>query len=172
MHCKTITGYGGKYSICDNGTVIRNSSKYRRKTIVLKPKPGRYLRVALYSDGERKEVSIHRLVAEYFVPNPFNKPWVNHLDGNTHNNSFTNLEWCTPKENLMHSINVLGRDRNTDLQRKTAAIQGKNKRLLTLRQAGSIREDIKTHTRKELACKYKVSLSVIDRIVTNKTYCD
>lgn len=170
MRCEVIKGYDGKYSICDNGVVIRNPSKYRRKTIQLKPKPGRYLRVALYNEQGRKEVSIHRLVAEYFVSNPYSKPWVNHIDGNTFNNNFTNLEWCTPKENLMHSINVLGCDRNTNLQRKTASIQGRNKRILTLSQANEIRNAVKSNTRKELAIKYNVSLSVIDRIVTNKTY--
>lgn len=170
MRYRIIDGYNGKYTICDNGIVIRNSSKYRRKTIKLKPKAGRYLRVALYNDNLRKEVSIHRLVAEYFVSNPHDKPWVNHIDGNTHNNNFSNLEWCTPRENLMHSINVLGCDRNTELQRKIASEQGKKKRILTLMQANDIRIEVKSHTRKELASKYNVSLSVVDRIVTNKTY--
>lgn len=172
MRFEDIKRYGGKYSICDNGAVIRNPTKYRRKTIKMKPGRGRYLRVSLYDGQEYKCISVHRLVAEYFIPNPENKPHVNHIDGNTYNNHFTNLEWCTPRENLMHSINILGADRNSELQRRTAVIQGKNKRVLTMSQANAIRREVNTHTRKELASKYNVSLSTIDKMVTFKTYLD
>lgn len=59
-----------------------------------------YLRVDLYGKrGERKHLKVHRLVAEAFIPNTEKKPCVNHIDGNNKNNSISNLEWVTDKEN-------------------------------------------------------------------------
>ena len=107
----------------------------------------------MYNGDIRKEVSIHRLVALYFIPNPENKPWVNHIDGNTYNNDVSNLEWCTPTENEVHSIKVLGRDRNSRLQRQAASIQGKSKRSLTMKQATDIRFKANFQSRMSLACE-------------------
>lgn len=58
-------------------------------------------------DGKSKPFLVHRFVAEMFVPNPLNKPFVNHIDGDKKNNNVKNLEWVTESENSMHSIYVL-----------------------------------------------------------------
>ena len=66
-----------------------------------------YSRVMLYSNNIKKRFFRHRLVAEHFIPNPENKLFVNHKDGNKHNNSVHNLEWCTQSENEKHKFAVL-----------------------------------------------------------------
>jgi hypothetical protein len=74
-----------------------------------------YLRTSVYENGKHKNVSIHRLVAMAFVPNPENKPEVNHKDGDKTNNHADNLEWVTGVENKRHCREVLGKiNRNPD----------------------------------------------------------
>lgn len=68
-----------------------------------------YLFVCAKENGRRKNLLIHRLVAEAFIPNPENKPEVNHIDGNPHNNRVDNLEWVTSSENRKHAYWSLGR---------------------------------------------------------------
>lgn len=63
----------------------------------------RYKRIRLQNGIESISSSVHRLVATLFIPNPENKPIVNHKDGNSFNNNVTNLEWCTQKENCIHA---------------------------------------------------------------------
>lgn len=94
---KPINDY---YQISDSGNVHS-----LRRNIILKPsyhKNG-YLSVSLSSNKIVKRFYIHRLVAIAFIPNPENKPEVNHKDGNKHNNVYTNLEWATYNENAKHA---------------------------------------------------------------------
>ena len=63
-----------------------------------------YCHVGLTINGKGKSCRVHRLVAQAFIPNPDNKPYVNHIDGNRSNNHVENLEWCTPKENTQHAV--------------------------------------------------------------------
>lgn len=66
-----------------------------------------YFYVALCKNNKIKQTMVHRLVASAFVSNPDNKPDVNHIDGNKHNNVYTNLEWCTNLENMQHRVNKI-----------------------------------------------------------------
>lgn len=63
-----------------------------------------YLRVNFLKDGKLKHYLVHRLVATVFIPNPENKPQVNHIDGDKTNNQVENLEWNTYSENLKHAF--------------------------------------------------------------------
>lgn len=61
-----------------------------------------YPRVLITKNYKQQQYHVHRLVAKAFVPNPGNKPDVNHIDGNKRNNEAENLEWVTNQENVAH----------------------------------------------------------------------
>lgn len=65
-----------------------------------------YHRTNLSKNGNNRTVKVHRIVAQAFIPNPDNKPQVNHKDGNKQNNHIDNLEWCTQSENLKHAFRI------------------------------------------------------------------
>jgi hypothetical protein len=73
--------------------------KLRKK--VLTPISGKYTRMCI---GSSKYVYLHRVLAQCFIPNPENKPCINHIDFDRSNNSLDNLEWVTYKENSQHAI--------------------------------------------------------------------
>lgn len=112
---KDVVGYEGLYQVSNIGNV-RSLSRKRytggvlkervlRKRPAVTRKGNKYYRVALFKNGKRANLSIHRLVAEAFIQNTENKPYINHIDGNPSNNHVTNLEWCTAKENTIHAWN-------------------------------------------------------------------
>ena len=98
---KDIVGYEGKYQVTSWGRVYNVETE---KFINPEEHCKGYLRVDLFDRfGKRKHMKVHRLVAKAFIPNPDNKPQVNHKDGNNQNNSVTNLEWTTNRENAEHA---------------------------------------------------------------------
>lgn len=103
---RDIIGYEGKYQVSNLGNV--RSINYHREHIT-KPlafilDQDGYKQVKLCKDKKVYFKRVHRLVAEMFIPNPYNKEQVNHIDGNKGNNSILNLEWATPKENMQHAF--------------------------------------------------------------------
>ena len=66
-----------------------------------------YPRVHINVNGKNKNMTVHRLVAEAFIPNPENKPQINHIDGDKTNNNVKSLEWCTASENAKHREKVI-----------------------------------------------------------------
>lgn len=101
---RIINGFE-RYSVSCDGTVINNISG---TVLSQRESTNGYMRVNLRKGDEPYEKpktrAVHRLVAEAFIPAVPGKDYVNHIDGNKHNNNVNNLEWCTPSENISHAI--------------------------------------------------------------------
>ena len=100
---KDVIGFEEYYSITDDGKIF---SKRSNRYLKLNPKDNGYIYIELNVGGQPYYKRVHRLVAEAFIPNPENKPYVNHIDGNKSNNNVSNLEWVTDSENAKHCIKL------------------------------------------------------------------
>ena len=94
---KAVPGYEGLYEVSNKGNV-RNVR--RNKLLRLSKTKYGYIQVYLYKNGIKTGLTVHRLVAEAFLPNPNNLPQVNHKDEDKTNNNVDNLEWCDAKYNM------------------------------------------------------------------------
>jgi hypothetical protein len=115
MEIKLIEHTGNKYSVSNTGKIFSHVTKGGKIDLTqINERKAQisiwgYPVVDLLKHNKRVKYPIHRLVALAFIPNPLDKPCVNHLDGNKLNNHVDNLEWCTYSENEKHSHDVLGK---------------------------------------------------------------
>lgn len=94
----------------------------------------RYWRVGVQINNKQKHLTIHRLVAEAFIPNPNNLPQINHIDGNKNNNNVSNLEWCDNTYNQRHAY-------QNGLKDITKMSEHSSFRKLTIEQVKFIKEE-------------------------------
>lgn len=165
------------YSVCEKGIVYSKNYRGLGKIQNLRPAYDSkgYLRVGLIINGKLVTRKVHRLVAIAFIPNPDNKPFVNHKDGNKSNNRVDNLEWSTAKENTRHAIDngwfsFQDSEKSKNVNPKKGELNGQSK--LTEKQVLEIRAKFKPriYTREILALEYGVKASTIKDIVMRKSW--
>ena len=172
---KDIPGFDGGYQISNLGNVRSCLNCHRGKKFVYKPR-----RLSFTKDGYIKVrllyakrgidccYKVHRLVAEAFVSNPYNKETVNHIDGDKTNNSFDNLEWADRSEQLVHAY--------SHGLRKAKKGSENSQSKLTEEQVNEIRslyrKGSRVYSSVKLGKMFNVSHNAILSIVKNKTYVE
>lgn len=136
---KDIKDYEGIYQVSNLGRVkhleqTEYTYNYRTKTMVkrvrkerilsCKRKENKYITICLSKDGKHIAKTLHRIVAETFIPNPYNKEQVNHINGIKTDNRVENLEWCSASENVKHAFRT-GLKKVSDIQIKHMQRLGK-----------------------------------------------
>ena len=164
---KDIKGYEGRYQVSNTGLIkslqrhVENGSDKGMilPERILKPNiiVSGYHAVRLQKDGIGKQLYVHKLVADAFLNNDYASGYVvNHKDGNKGNNNVENLEYVSYSENNQHAWDN--------------GLRKSNKHRFTADEVIQIRIEAESMSRKELAIKYGVYKTVIDSILTYKTW--
>lgn len=177
---KDIIGFEGIYQISNFGRIkslerlvkcgILNSEFRIVKERILKPAINRngYYKVCLKHKFINKTLLVHRLIAQAFIPNPENKPTINHINGIKTDNRIVNLEWCTMKENNVHAFATgLKRAHNKSINVGAVNSNAKLKEadVLKIRQLLSDGETLGA-----IAEKYNVGFTAIHKIKIGQTW--
>lgn len=169
---KEISGYEGRYAVSTMGRVkgleqrINNAfaNNKLKKEVVLKPHFwGKYLRVNLYVDGEKRKYSVHKLVATAYIPRVEGKKFINHINANPLDNRVENLEWCTIQENIRHAfeLNLIPRGKGENCPASK----------LNRRQVVEIKKRLATgELPKDICEDYQVGSSNIQKIKEGKNW--
>lgn len=169
---KDIIGYEKSYSISSLGRILAKEKRvlgshgvyklHKEKFLKLSIHTGGYNQLWLWRNKKIQGFSFHRIFATHFIPNPENKPFINHKDGNKLNNSISNLEWCTSSDNLIHAY-------STGLKSAKGEKHGRRKLtnsiVLKIREMYSVKKDLEC-----LSDLFKVSKSTICSIGKRKTW--
>ncbi len=158
---RDVKGYKGYYQASNLGRIksLKRHGVVKDRILIPLIDDLGYLRLHLYKGG-RGDHFISKLVAQAFIPNPNNKPEVNHIDGIKNNNNINNLEWCTRSENMIHA------HRSGLLNDRRGACNANSK--LTKSQVIQIRQSNKIY--KVLAKEFRVSSYTIERIKNRRSW--
>ena len=105
---KPVVGYEGLYECSNMGNVRSLNYRHTNTIKTLSPSINKdgYIRVHLWKNCKGKVLAVHRLVAEAFVPNPNNKPQIDHINTDKTDNRVENLRWVTKKENINNPLTI------------------------------------------------------------------
>lgn len=179
---KDISGYEGYYQVSNQGrvrsldrTIPHNlfPGKTRKLCghIMKTNSKDEYVSVSLCKDGCVYSAVVHRLVATAFIPNPENKPQVNHIDGNKHNNAVENLEWVTDVENKHHAIETGLNDKSSWFTSERAKEEGEKWNVLQRKPVRCIETSEEFPSIKACAQHFNITSSTIsEKLKYNKPW--
>lgn len=151
--------YVGKYQISNYGRIRNNKNKIVRQTNSINGYKIRRFRV---KKNVEKAFFIHRLVAEAFIPNPENKPQVNHINRLKYDNRVENLEWVTRSENAIHLCN---NEKHKDILKRVKYYRSKKVRVEEIENPNNFKD---FNSAADVARYYNVSTGNISSICNNK----
>lgn len=158
---RPVQGYEGRYEVSLDGQVRKTDG-----TILGQWSKGGYKFVRLSNPRALKRV--HRMVAEAFIPNPENLPFVNHINHDSASNHYTNLEWCTQEHNLAHARAAGRMPDNYWCGRRSPTAKLSDQEVREIRNLYTEGN----WSQKRLGEKYGVTKSVIGRLLNGETYAD
>lgn len=142
-----------KCGVIRNSTTLKIKSQYIGGT-------GYYM-ISISKNSKSKPFRVHRLKAITFIPNPKNKPCINHRDGNKLNNDLSNLEWCTHKENMSHAF-------RTGLANNTGEKNGMSK--INKAIAAEIKSRLPIESQQKIADSLNISRSLVQGISNGRLW--
>lgn len=177
---KNIPNYVGLYQVSNFGRVKNlkkinkvfdkrgwNYCMTREEKILKSSKKKTYLSVGLYNQFGVKYFSVHKLVAIAFLPNPKNKKYINHIDGNKHNNLLSNLEWCTASENIIHAYKTNLMPKFINSGEKNGRSKLNTEEVLTIKETLKNMSGVDEYKFRDLAEVFGVSRTSVFRIAHN-----
>lgn len=162
---KPLLEYKG-VEVSSIGRIRKAANKSRKERILTefpKDRDGYYRCSVQKLDGTWTSQPVHRLVVKAFIPRTENKDVVNHIDGNRTNNRIENLEWVTPKENVIHSFKFGSRKTCKQVPKRT---------ILTDFQVSQIRKLRELYTVNQIAKLFNIEYQSLKNIIHKKKQCE
>lgn len=162
---KPLLEYKG-VEVSSIGRIRKAANKSRKERILTefpKDRDGYYRCSVQKLDGTWTSQPVHKLVAKAFIPRTENKDVVNHIDGNRTNNRIENLEWVTPKENVIHSFKFGSRKICKQVPKRT---------ILTDFQVSQIRKLRELYTVNQIAKLFNIEYQSLKNIIHKKKQCE
>ena len=162
---KPLLEYKG-IEVSSIGRIRKAANKSRKERILTefpKDRDGYYRCSVQRLDGTWTSQPVHRLVAKAFIPRTKNRDIVNHIDGNRTNNRIENLEWVTPKENVIHSFKFGSRKTCKQVPKRTILTD------FQVSQIGKLRE---LYTVNQIAKLFNIEYQSLKNIIHKKKQCE